>query len=163
MIKKTKNLKRISTIHKPKYTNVYVVDNSYSHVTQEADPDDAWSADSTSTDHNILGLTFKNNGNFLNVPFKIEASKSYFLLYVIYSTGNSFSNHDGAIDFIELYEDYDSALRASKIIQRDRSADYNIEIFNSLGFKYKISCSWKGYFENLQDVCIKEVKLLDII
>ena len=76
MIKKTKNLKRISTIHKPKYTNVYVVDNSYSHVTQEADPDDAWSADSTSTDQphepersfhsNSSNDRMKSNGKILN-------------------------------------------------------------------------------------------------
>jgi len=49
---KKKELKKINEIL-PKVTYITVVDDSYTEVTDEADPNDEWSADSTDTSHYI--------------------------------------------------------------------------------------------------------------
>lgn len=99
------------------------------------------------------------------VGFEIKPDKTYYLVSVIYSTGDSFSHHSGKIDYIELYESLEMAEATKKMILdsyalKDKEESYSVEILNNSGTAYKISSSsWVGYFESLEDVQIDAIKL----
>lgn len=153
---------------------VRIINHSYSEVTQEADPHDEWSADSTRRYNDIRGFELApdkaRSYRDLEIKFNIDENKEYYLLCVSYSTGDSFSNHDGQLDYIELYEDKAMADAAMNAIELDYkiykkksntgSADYSVTIKNNENNTFKISCSWKGYFESMESVDVIPVKLI---
>ncbi len=151
--------------------NIQIIDKCYSEVTDAADPNDSWSADSTHTDHNIVGFKFAKE-NFLTeikVPFEILPNKDYYLVYALYTTGDSFSNHSGNMEYIDLYDNEDLANEVVKTIEldykiygkrKDSSFDnYSVVIKNNMGNEFKMSCPWKGYFERLDSIEAKSIRL----
>lgn len=154
--------------------SIKIVNYSYGEVTQEADPNDEWSADSTHTYNDVRGFQISIDGKRgykdLDVKFDIDEDNTYYLLCVIYSTGDSFSNHGGQIDYIELYQDKGMADEAAKKIETDykvykkhsntNRADYSVTIKNNEDNDFKMSCTWKGYFESLESVEVIPVKLI---
>ena len=137
-------------------TGIKIIDYPRIEVTREATLDE-WDGDDTNEIHDIEGFTIVNENGYydLKVPFEIDKNKTYYLVYVIYSSGDSFHHEESRIDFIELYEDVKMAKEVAKIIEDDyrnwesTEKDWSVEIFNSNGEKYKIHCPWKGYFERL--------------
>lgn len=160
-------MKHLKTYEEKKTNDVIVVNKSYTEVTRESDPDDRWDADDTYTSNNIVGIKFSEGYSDLNaIPFEILPDKDYYLLYVIYSTGDSFSHHEGQIDYVELYEDRSLAEASAKMIEDDykewrkKENKWNVEILNSRGEMFQFYCPWKGYFERLTSVEVENVRLI---
>jgi hypothetical protein len=146
---------------------------SYTNVTREADPEDRWDADDLDTTWDISSNIIESDDKFpdIVVPFKLELDKNYYLVYVIYNTGDSFHHHSGySCNFIELFSDKNKAENLVKLIKQ-QNKDYNDNQKNlgenAYSFSYKdeldnnkiISCDWNGYFESIQSCEVQTMNL----
>ena len=128
--------------------SLYLKADSYTTVTQEADPNDDWDRDNTSTDWSVnLDNVYYGNPFYedvttnYNVKLDLEPIENQKLqiIYAIWGTGDSFGYDDGyycQIVFVsqdkqEAKDWLDKAKKATN--------DY---------FKYP----WLGYFENLEKI-----------
>lgn len=103
----------------------------------------------------------------ISVPFDIDPYRYYYLVSVIYSTGDSFNHNKGEIDYIEMYEEEEMAIATKKAIEvayksKDKEDRYGVDILNNSGVSYRISASWVGYFESLEEVRIDRIQLKPI-
>lgn len=144
-------------------TNKQVTDNSeyfgykidhtaYIEVTRERNIDEEYSGEDTSTNWNIFSsLTIDNNYPDITTPFEIEEDKDYYLVYVIYNTGDSFSYHDGSnVEFIEIFENYDKATSLVHQIKSNTNLEnLNGEYLDEKDNKKNLSFCWYGCFESL--------------
>lgn len=67
----------------------------------------------------------------LTVPYEPEFGREYYLLYVEYSTGDSFGRDDGRLEFIGLYDDVEIAKENARRIRE--SADKSFEAGGGAG------------------------------
>jgi len=165
-----------------KYFNVEIIDSNQTNVTRERDPDDEWSRDDLQHYTTITGVRTANSGtNYMYdvvVPFEIIPEKDYYLVYVEYSTGDSFHHEKGLVRYIDLFETREKAEKLAKQIKEhyDLSSN-NPEIrwnkkpykppknYSEWQFTYlneedkEVVCqvSWTGYFESLSSVNVKKV------
>jgi hypothetical protein len=147
---------------------IKVIDDTYTKVTRPHDPEDQWSGEDTYTSHSIEGIEIvkKNEYYDLETEFKILPNKDYYLLYAIYSTGDSFSHHEGKIDYIYLYKTASKAEAAKTILEnhdtesKDWDERFNKTIKTEKGKNLKLYISWAGYFESLTSVNIEMVRII---
>jgi len=155
------------------YQNIHsirVEDDTYSTVTHPADPDDEWDRDSTSTSHSIQGFYAapeeSTRYSDLWVPYEPEFSVDYYLLYAVYSTGDSFGHDDGqGIEYIGLYteNELDVARENQKKIEehaRNKDGDFHVELKTPGGMMFQQHTPWVGYFESLDYTDIESVRRL---
>lgn len=165
-----------------KQTYISVVSRSRTHITREANDDDKWDRDDTSTDWDIRGIELTKDGyGDIPVTFPIEENKTYYLLYAIWSTGDSFGHDDGAhCEGIALYLDKDKAYIAEQLIREhaDKYREYNnywaskmskkpkdfqeftVKIALEDGTVLPVHASWNGYFDSLDRVDVEAVSLI---
>lgn len=158
-------------------TNIRIIDETYTEVTREATQTE-WDADDTFTHHSIQGFSVvkkKNEYGNLLVGYEIEPDTTYYLVSVIYSTGDSFSHSEGEICHIDLYRTEKEAKKAARKIETDykryrerehspkgtTNKDYGVDYIDSSGNKFSMSCPWKGYFEHLTYVEISAISCFD--
>ena len=137
--------------------NVEIVDDEYTEVTRHADPDEQWDADDTDTSHCVRGFKVSDRYYDLSVGFEPEYGKTYFLLYATYSTGDSFSNHGGRIEFVDLYEDENVAWENHRRLDR-HGEGYSAKLLHESGEEYMFSVPWVGYFESLENLEVLAVQ-----
>lgn len=137
---------------------------SYTEVTREADPNEAYDGDDTQTDWTISDDLVENDTPSAEfaAPFRVVPDKSYYAVYVIYSTGDSFSRDDaGRISFVELFETKSKAQDLVNKIQEENEVNQPLSMtyLDENGNEKTCSCDWNGYFESI-DVCeAKEVSI----
>lgn len=163
---------------------VRVQNDAYGYVTERGDPNDRWSADSTATDNNVTGIEVVKENDFYDLVVDFDPTKEpSYLLYVIYDTGDSFSNHDGLIEYVQLYKDksvafenkrrieqhyklYDDLNSRFRLTEKQRKElkkkhkdfdAHSIMLVHENGEEYKLHVPWTGYFETMQEVEVKEV------
>lgn len=141
---------------------ITVLNDSWGGISRHADPDEEWDADSTWQEHSITGIEITKDGGDVAVGFTPLLNVEYYLLYVIFDTGDSFGSYTGQIEYIDLYEDSGIALENRNRIEKDMKTNpdnYSVELKHESGETYKFGTSWKGYFESLQTVEVVGVKL----
>lgn len=139
---------------------------SDTQVTREANPEDSWDGEDLDTSWTITPNISESDETSpdIVVPFKLDLDKNYYIVHVIYSTGDSFHHHSGyQCDFIELFQNKEKAETLVKAI-KEQNYDYysNKRDFgeNAYILPYKdekgnektLYCKWNGYFESI-DVC----------
>jgi hypothetical protein len=163
---------------KPVETGLDVFYSEYSDVTQAADPEDAWSRDSTRSSWDVHGIALSDKYPEVTACFPVADGDTVYLLYAIYSTGDSFGHdEDGRISFIEVFKTLEKAETAAKAIrehcdwytgmhnrwtpmsakdrkavQKKYSSEYTVSIVRENGEKMDVHASWNGYFESLSYV-----------
>jgi hypothetical protein len=159
-------------------TKIKVVDRKTSHVTKERDPSDEGDRDSTDTDHNIVGIYESKDYGDVEVGFKLDKNKRYYLLYVNYDTGDSFGRDGGQISFINLFENEEKANENRRRIEehykkfkdsRDynvygeklQESHYSVRLVAENGEEYMYSPEWMGYFEDMNSVDVDAVKVVE--
>ena len=134
---KKKELKKANT-PAPLVTHIVVDDDVYTNITNQADPDDDWSADSTSKYHYINGIQTHPRYGDIDCSFEVHPLTDYYLLYYLYGSGDSFSSHTGRIEFIALYNDKILAEKSYKALNIAGSkGESKVTIWNDLGQKYE--------------------------
>ncbi len=145
----------------------------YTDVTREADPDDSWDRDDLSTSWDISNNILETDTQFPDIVSskKLDFEKEYFLVYVIFSTGDSFHHHSGYdCRLIDVFEHKENAQKLVEMIekqnenyqsnQRDLGENaYSMTYTDESGETKQISCDWNGYFERIDSCDIKTVTL----
>lgn len=112
----------------------------------------------------------------LEVAYEVLPNVEYFVLAVVYSTGDSFSHQDRACcEIIGLYRTYDEAATNAKKIRkhndyetsfearyrRDRKQnDDDLILTSSSGNEFLCAKPWLGYFESLDEIMVESVYLI---
>jgi hypothetical protein len=149
---------------------VKVLKDSYTEVTREADPEDELDEDSTftTTVFNGLSLVGKNEYSDIAVSFNLEEEKDYFLVVASYTRGDSFSEDEGVIEFVDLYKDEEKAKETVKVLLDhfelyDEDTCYSVSPINLTreeGESFPFLPPWCGYFERLEEISIVPLKLI---
>lgn len=147
---------------KDQLVDICIIHNKSVEVIKESKEE--WGCRETHTDHFVEGFSVAGKDKYhdLSVGFVPEYGKEYYLLYVVYSTGDSFnSNDDGGIEFIDLYEDQkigeDNLERIRK--HHEEQDSKSLFLINEQGNKHKVHTPWTGYFERFSYVCLDSVRL----
>ena len=147
---------------------IAITDLSNTEVTRAADPADEWSRDSTHISHNIRGFDVVDDNIYadLVLPYQPVAGTDYWLLYVIYTTGDSFGSDSGRIDYVDMYlsetEARENAERIRKHSEARNQADderFSVSLVSSGGQMYKFHCPWIGYFEEIEGIHVQKMRL----
>lgn len=108
----------------------------------------------------VDGLKIDNKYLDVETSLDIKEGEKVYLLYVVYTTGDSFStSHGGSIEFINVYRDIEVAKENERRInKKEETNDYHIILKTSNGeSEYRIYTPWIGYFESIDYVEIKEL------
>ena len=117
----------------------------------------------TGANHSIMGVEQVDDDRYgdLSTSFDVEVGEQYYLLYVLYSTGCSFSRSEGEIEFVGLYKDpaiaKENADRIWKKARKDGERSFSVNLIAEDGQEYQLHTPWEGYFERLEDVRIELV------
>ena len=162
-MKKSKKDKKKNNVS----VNIQIINDVTTEVLKERDYDKEWDGEELSYSNDIKGFKVLEDTRFgtvdLTVNFEIDPKETYFLVYVVYSDGDSFNHYSGKICYIDLYRNAEWAKATREMIEnsykrKDKESRYGIEIFNDEGTMYKISSStWTGYFERLEYVEIETI------
>jgi hypothetical protein len=119
-------------------------------------PDDRWSRDSTSTTWTVKGVSIGEDHNRLSLPGTVEQGDVVWLVYAVWSDGDSFGRDDGArIEFITVHRD-EVIARANALVLSDvdEDAGYGQRVMLRLddGTEMPYTIPWLGYFERLDYV-----------
>lgn len=112
---------------------------------------------STYIDLTVHGLTRSSKESFgdsLDVDDKVYAGDEGWLVVVRYSTGSTFSKESGAYKFIAVFQRRAAAQTLADEIKKDYRESKNFKFLpKTKNPAYDvIYCSWKGYFERLEQV-----------
>lgn len=137
----------------------------------------------------INGIALGESYGDIETAFDVHSNVPYYLLYAIYSTGDSFHYEEGHVEFIDLYTQREVAEENMKRIeahaelyklcnsrnygekltreQREQCKKFNaysvvllFETQDGATIEHKIHVPWNGYFERLSHVTIEGVHLL---
>ena len=135
-------------------------DRSRTTIIRSADPDKQWDGDDTSTDV-CIGDTFtvvkRNQYYDLTVAGNPEAGEIFYLLIVIYSTGDSFSHHSGHVEYVGLYRDENTAWENLRRINDNANPLMLLDETEDGIEEYQIHPPWIGYFESIENVDVCQV------
>ena len=125
--------------------------SSHTEETSEVDPDDDWSRASTQTYWDIKGISLSSKDGEYALPagFPVEVGDEVHVLYVVYSTGDSFGHDDGAyLEVLSFHKKSEVAFKNLAAVESYMgSSELAIEFDNGEILKRQVS--WDGYFESL--------------
>jgi hypothetical protein len=131
---------------------------SYTDVTREADPDDEWGADDTNTSWSLRGIMLSDTDGQHALPadFPVEIGETVYVVYAIYSTGDSFHHADGEyLEVLSFHKDSARAYRNKAAAEGPRKDRHDMTIEFDSGAKVQRYCPWDGYFESLDRVDVE--------
>jgi hypothetical protein len=110
----------------------------------------------TTTEWAVKGLSIGKGGHGLYVSGKANAGDTVWLVYAVYSTGDSETfRRDGAIEFVSVHRDEQVARKnAQALADLDEDAMWGTKIPLALdtGEEIQYLVPWCGYFEHLSYV-----------
>jgi hypothetical protein len=145
-----------SKTNNKKLYSIRIIDEVDIEITRAA-TEDQWDDNDTYTNHSIKGFVLDDSYGDLYLSSKPEANKDYFLLYALYSTGDSFHYEDNVIAFIDLYKTQEDALVVKDILSK--SKEYSAKVKDNEGNILTYNCPWLGYFERLRSLEIESIQL----
>jgi hypothetical protein len=131
---------------------------SYTDVTRDSDPDDRWDADDTSTSWSLRGIMLSDvdGQHALPADFPVEIGDTVYVVYAIYSTGDSFHCADGEyLEVISFHKDRARANRNMAAANGPHASRHEMTIEFENGKKITRHCPWDGYFESLDRVDVE--------
>ncbi len=149
---------------------IEILDNMDCNSEEAKEEYGSWSS---KTEHHIAGAIKVTEDEYFDLEVNDDfLNKRVYLLYILYSKGDSFGTSTGNIEYIDVFENYDKALEVKKIIEEDykRNPNYDFEpdgkdlksLFYTKenGNKAKIpTCIYKGYFEDIESVNIEKITI----
>jgi len=145
-------------------TNISIVTDYEKRITRRADRNDAYDRDDTATDHTIMGFEVVGDDSYkdFSVSFNPVPDRDYYLLMVIYDTGDSFGRDAGQLSLIDLYENQEMAADAAKAIRahaNNDDYDFNLKLIAENGVERSLYTPWKGYFESIQSIEVRAIRM----
>jgi len=139
---------------KPVTTDLVVNYHSRSWVTRERDPDDEWDRDNTASEHTLESISIADGYGYSTItyPGEVTPGEKVYLVYAVYSTGDSFGHDDAArVELISVHKNLDVARWNLQRVQGSSGDDYTSKLVLSQdnGQTWTINPPWCGYFESL--------------
>ena len=124
------------------------------------DPNEEWTDDSYSSMWTFERVLKTNStGSRTTTIHDYKPNEKIYVIYVIYSTGDSFSHdRDGRCELIGATHDSKLAYRIKEFIEKDyknEDTEHDYELKDIGGVKFH-TYPWKGYFESLSYVRVEE-------
>ena len=105
-----------------KLASIQVKSEVYTEITRERNINDEWDGGETAKTHEILGFTWGvDTYGDLQTDLYPQPNKEYYLVYVDYDTGDSFSVSRGERFYVQLYENKEKAQRLCEKIREFNS------------------------------------------
>ena len=159
---KKQSKKTDTSTNSPTYYGYDLEHQGYVEVTRQANPHEEYDGDDTRTDWTISDNLVENktaSADFC-APFEVKHNTNYYAVYVIYSTGDSFSSDEnGRISFVELFKTKKKAQDLVHKIETEHNdkGPLSMDYLDEEGHKKTCSCDWNGYFEHIGVCEAKEV------
>ncbi len=136
---------------------ISILKTSLLEKTSIPDSNDKWDRADTLTAHRISGFKVDSKFYDLSVAFEPDYDSTYFLLYGVYSTGDSFGHDEAScIEYLGMFENYETAELNMKRVEA--MTDFgSCTLLTDLGMDYDVYIPWFGYFESLNYIKIERV------
>jgi len=178
MAKRAKRVKKEA----PKPMGLKVLHDRHVEVTRERDETDRWSGEDTTSSWTVNGLVKTDDYPDLVPCFAVETGDAVYLVYLVYSTGDSFSHSEnGCINFVDVFKTREKAEHVAQCIREHNSwykgmhenwkpmtaeqrktlgkkynSEYTIELVREDGSINSESAGWNGYFDHLSYIEVTE-------
>ncbi len=129
--------------------------SSYSEDTSEVDPEDSWDRPNTATTYDVRGLKLVDQDGYKRLPVDDDVSvgDDLWVVYAVYSTGDTFGHDEGGgFEWLSYHRTEEAAQKAKS--DDEQGSDF-ITLDN--GKQQKFYRSWDGYFESLDSLEIKRL------
>lgn len=146
-----------------------IVYRTESWVTREADPDDDWDCDDTDNSYSFFGYVLVEKTDIWDFSFKSKPEGPLDLVYVLYSTGDSFHSEDNRMEMIALKQHHKDAVAIQFALEEDYKTYKAAHDWKFQPLKIRLpsddstlelsTSPWKGYFEHLNGVHIQRLTL----
>lgn len=138
--------------------SIKIIKTSYIEETSTPDSSDEWDRGNTETTHGIEGFEVESKWTDLTVDFEPKYDLTYFLLYAVYSTGDSFGHDEAAgIEFLGMFENYETAELNMKRVEAMTNFG-SCTLLTDFGMNYDMYVPWFGYFESLNYIRIQKIQ-----
>ena len=115
-----------------------------------------WGDWSEEYDFNVRGVSLSSrdrwNEEKFNLDIDVKAGEPVFVLYMTYSTGDTFGRATGRGEVLWVFKDPDTAKEALRIWKEEndkRDPEYSVKFEDDVGRVIQLSNPASGYFENL--------------
>lgn len=144
-----------------KKTNIVIIKKEQQNVTRKA-KHNSYDSDDIAWNITIRGFEVSDEENRYDFIVDNPVKSHYYLVYAVYSTGDSFHHVTGKVSLVSLVNSFEDAEAISDAIENDyennKDKHGNLEVKLSSGSTEKIYVSWKGYFESLESVQIETIR-----
>lgn len=149
---------------------------TFNHVTEEPLSYDGWERGNTNCDVRVINLIEREDETGVDVVAE-EDSDSYYFLYVIYETGDSFGRDGGNFEpigayvdlsvaeenrrrILEHYDEFKSPFPSKKKNKNSKhESQFSVSLKRENGDEFEMHVPWAGFFECLQSV---DIELLSV-
>ena len=146
-------------------TKIKIINNSTSDYQHDGQEYGEWSENTT---HDISGFQVVNDGEISDLEVAFELNNgTYFLLYVLYSSGDLFGHSWGNIEYVGLYKSYEdaqvNALRIKEHYHLYKGGNGNwedaftVKLISPSGNEFNMHVPWTGYFERIESIEIRGI------
>lgn len=150
-----------------KQTYIKINHTQHTDITREATQDE-WDADDLMHSHSFDGYSIGDKDWWDFIINDYDPNKTYYMVYVLYGTGDTFHHEDNCICMVELFDNAEDANALCHAIEKNDAKNdrvtcdysYNIKVKLPSGRKYETSASsWTGYFECFESANVEAVVL----
>jgi hypothetical protein len=109
------------------------------------------------TNHRTYDYAYITDSQYGGHPidFPVSEGDTVYLLYVTYSSGDSFGNASGCVEEIWVFNNPNDAEKARRIIEEDANKNPDTTSDLDIGLPRPIyTGAWKGYFDYVEDVTV---------
>lgn len=145
-------------------TWVTVICDMHSTITRHRDPGERWDGDDYAHSPSIRGISTGGERGDFEVSFPVTPGRVYYLVSVVYDTGDSFHRETGCIEHVELFEEMEKAETLAKRIadhargnRRSSEGRNTLVLFTNSGAEYQGHVPWLGYFERFEEALVTPV------
>lgn len=146
------------------FTRLKVNKSGERRSTRSPQSDDQWDRGDTETDWEVSGVEIVDSEKDhydVMADFKVKPGDRIWLVYAIYSTGDSFGNDRGSsIEFFTAHKNEEIASDNGEILARMSKSDshynFNAAITLDSGLRMVVHVPWMGYFEGLDNVHVEQ-------
>lgn len=115
----------------------------------------SWSENYSSSITNVRRISDDEDRPYHSEVFTVpEGTEQVYVVYMIYSTGDSFGRSEGNIDIVHCTASEDAAHELADRITKNPD-EYTIEFKDDFGRDIKISNRGAGYFEHIDYVAVE--------
>ena len=151
---KPTNIATAKQAAQPVTTDLSVNYSTRTWNTRERNPNDEWDRADTASEHTLHSIAIASKSSYSTVTYPgiIQPGDKVYLLYAVYSTGDSFGHDDArCLELISVHKDLDVARWNHQKVEASQNDDYMTQLVLSQdnGQTWKMNPPWCGYFERL--------------